>query len=54
VLWAQHPLEDGQEIGVLVAGSGCIPRLPGPGGEVVAGGQGVRVPSPHCASMPKP
>ena len=34
---------DGQQGGTLVAGSGRIPRLPGPAGELVAGGQGVRV-----------
>ena len=34
---------DGQQRGVLVAGPGRIPRLPGPGGEVGAGGQGVGV-----------
>jgi hypothetical protein len=45
-LWvprAQHPLADGQQCGELVAGPGRIPRLPGPAGEIVAGGQGVRV-----------
>ena len=40
VLGAQDPLIDGQQRGELVAGPGRIPRLPGPGGEVAAGGQG--------------
>ena len=33
----------GQQRGVLVPGPGRVPRLPGPAGEVAAGGQGVRV-----------
>jgi hypothetical protein len=43
VLGAQHPLVDGQQRGLLVAGPACIPRHPGPAGEAGAGGQGVRV-----------
>ena len=43
VLGAQHPLADGQQRGELVAGPGRIPRLPGPVGQVAAGGQGARV-----------
>ena len=43
MLGAQDPLADGQQRGELVAGPGRIPRRPGPAGEVVAGGQGVRV-----------
>ena len=43
VLGALDPLEDGQQGGELVAGPGRVPRLPGPVGEIVAGGQGVRV-----------
>ena len=35
MLGAQDPLADGQQGGVLVAGPGRMPRLPGPGGEVV-------------------
>src|SRR5205807_1944161 len=37
------PLLEGQQDGVLVAGPGRIPRLPGPAGEAVAVPQGVRV-----------
>jgi hypothetical protein len=40
VLTAQHPLDDGQQRGVLVPGPGRIPRRPGPEGEVAAIGQG--------------
>jgi hypothetical protein len=43
VLGGQHPLLDGQQGGVLVAGPGRIPRLPGPQGEVGPGEQGRRV-----------
>ena len=43
MLGAQDPLADGQQGGELVAGPGRIPRLPGPEGEVGAGGQGVGV-----------
>ena len=43
MLGAQDPFADGQQGGELVAGPGRIPRLPGPGGEVAAGRQGVRV-----------
>ena len=43
VLGAQDPLADRQQDGTLVAGPGRIARLPGPAGEVVAGGQGARV-----------
>jgi hypothetical protein len=43
VLGAQHPLLDGQQGGVLVAGPGRIPRLSGPGGEFMAGDQGAGV-----------
>ena len=43
MLGAQGALEDGQQRGELVAGPGRIPRLPGPGGEVAAIGQGVGV-----------
>jgi hypothetical protein len=40
---AQDPLTHGERGGVLVAGPGHVPRLPGPVGEVAAGGQGVGV-----------
>ena len=40
---ARHPLVEGQQRGVLVAGPGRIPRPPGPIGEVAPDGQGVRV-----------
>jgi len=40
---AQHPLQDGQQRGVLVSGRCRIPCLARPAGEVVAGRQGVRV-----------
>ena len=43
MLRAQDPLDDRQEGGVLVAGAGRVPRLSGPPGEVVTGGQGVGV-----------
>ena len=43
MLGTLDPLADGQQGGELVAGPGRIPRLPGPAGELVAGGQGVRV-----------
>ena len=43
MLGAEDPLEDGQQLGELVPGRGRVPRLPGPAGEVGAGGQGVRV-----------
>ena len=43
VLRAEHPLEDEQERGVLVAGPGCIPRLPRPVGEASPFGEGVGV-----------
>jgi len=43
VLRAQDPLADGQQRGVLVAGSGRIPRLARVVGEVATGGQGVQV-----------
>ena len=43
MLGALDPLADGQQGGELVAGPGRIPRLPGPVGELVAGGQGVGV-----------
>ena len=43
MLGAQDPLADGQQGGQVVAGSGRIPRLPGPAGQVGASGQGVRV-----------
>ena len=43
MLRAENPLLDGRQRGELVAGPGCVPRLPGPAGEVAAGGQGVRV-----------
>src|SRR5690242_2082438 len=36
VLGAQDPLADGQQRGVLVAGPGRIPRLPGPVGPILA------------------
>ena len=40
---ARHPLADGQQRRVLVAGPGRIPRLPGLLGEVGSDGQRVRV-----------
>ena len=43
MLHAQDPLAAGQQGGELVPGGGPIPRVPGPGGKAVAGGQGVRV-----------
>ena len=43
VLRAEDPLYDRQQRGELVPGPGRIPRLPGPLGEVGAGGQGVGV-----------
>ena len=43
MLRAEDPLDDGQQRGELVAGPGRIPRLPGPAGQAVAGGQGARV-----------
>ncbi len=43
MLRAEDPLADGQQRGELVAGPGRVPRLPGPAGEVGAGGQGIRV-----------
>jgi hypothetical protein len=43
VLGALDPLADGQQGGELIPCPGRIPRLPGPAGELVAGGQGVRV-----------
>jgi hypothetical protein len=43
VLWAEYPLEHGQERGVLVAGPCRISRQRGPLGQVAAGGQGVGV-----------
>jgi len=43
MLGAQDPLLNGQQRGVLVAGRGRIPRLPGPAGQVGAGGQGFGV-----------
>ena len=45
VVRAKDRLADGQQRGELVAGPGCVARMPGPVGEVDAGGQGVRVPS---------
>ena len=43
MLRAEDALHDGQQRSVLVPGGGRIPRLPGVVGELVAGGQGVRV-----------
>ena len=40
VLGAEDPLHDGQQRGVLVAGRGRVPRLPGPAGEVARGRPG--------------
>ena len=42
-LTAQHPLDDGQQRDVLVAGPGRIPRIPSPPGKFIAGPQGVGV-----------
>ena len=51
-LGAQHPLLHRQQRGVLVAGPGRIPRLPGPVGEAAAGSQGGRVLGPeHPATL---
>ena len=43
MLGALDPFADGQQGGELIPGPGCIPGLPGPAGEVVAGGEGVGV-----------
>ena len=43
VLGAEHPLEDGQQRGVLVAGRGRVPCLPVQWARLCAGAQGVRV-----------
>ncbi len=40
---ARHPLEYGQQLGVLVPGGGRIPRLAGPAGELVLGHHGAIV-----------
>jgi hypothetical protein len=50
VLGAQDPLADGQQGGELVAGPGRIPCPPGPGGKVMAGGQGVGVLGAVCVA----
>ena len=47
MLGAQDPLADGQQGGELVAGPGRVPRLPGPVGEVVTGGQGLGMLGPE-------
>ena len=43
VLSALDPFAGGQQRGELVTGSGSVPRLTSPAGEVVAGAQGIRV-----------
>src|SRR5215831_16711875 len=43
VIRAEHPLVNRQQDGILVAGPGRIARMPGPGGQVVTGGEGLRV-----------
>ena len=47
MLGAHDPLADGQQGGELVAGPGRVPRLPGPAGEFVTGGQGLGMLGAH-------
>jgi len=43
VLRAEDPLEEGQQRGEQVLGTGRVPRMPGPAGELMPGGQGARM-----------